>query len=176
MTYFVRPPGTSAHRHATCSVLGSDTLTTYTPEPASTSVTPVVVNAWYTVSVAKSISVYPTVVNPLIPAGNKKFRVLTSVATILSGDGFVSPLPLVIETENVPAAAAVYWNVPVEPTPAASATGVLVTVPPEGVTFTVTLTDDASEPFVPIVNTLDALPTGTALGPVSVNAVAAAGA
>ena len=156
--------------------MGSDTFAIYTPDPASTSVTPVVVNAWYTVSVAKSISVYPTVVSPLIPAGNKKFKVDTSVATILNGEGLVSPLPLVIETENVPAAAAVYWNVPVEPTPADSVTGVLVIVPPDGVTLTVTLTGEANDPFVPIVNTLDAEPTGTALGPVSVNAVAAAGA
>ena len=49
-------------------------------------------------------------------------------------------------------------------------------VPPDGVTVTVTLTVDAREPFAAIVNVLDAEPTGTALGPVSVNAVAAAGA
>lgn len=49
-------------------------------------------------------------------------------------------------------------------------------VPPDGVTVTVTVTEDAREPFAAIVKLLDAEPTGTALGPVSVRAVAAAGA
>lgn len=101
---------------------------------------------------------------------------LTAVATTVSDDGFVRLLPFVIATVYVAADGAVYVNVPVDPTPAASVTGVLVIVPPVGVTVTVTVTEDASEPFVPIVKLLEALPTGTALGPVSVNAVAGAGA
>lgn len=66
-----------------------------------------VVNAWYCVSVARSTSVNPTVDNPLTPAGNRKLSVDTAVATTVSDDGFVRPLPLVIATVYVPAVAAV---------------------------------------------------------------------
>lgn len=49
----------------------------------------------------------PTVDNPLTPAGNRKLSVDTAVATTVSDDGFVRPLPLVIATVYVPAVAAV---------------------------------------------------------------------
>lgn len=53
---------------------------------------------------------------------------------------------------------------PVDAGPEARVTGLLVTVPPVGVTVTVTCTDDASDPLAAILNGADAEPTGTAVG------------
>lgn len=87
---------------------------------------------------------------PLVAYSRPNVRVDTTAAVTVRDVGFVSPEPLVIATVYVPAGSVIV-NVPVDPTPEANVTGVLVIVPPDGVTVTVTVTGEANDPLAAMV-------------------------